>query len=326
LRFRRLPRDSHRVHRVLAFGTLVGFLLSTLGALGQEPAPPAPPPVPSATPPPAEPSAPPAAPAPSDTAEPPAAPPVSAVSAGTPTTSGTSPPAPKPVDHGPEPKRETKASDPWQDAHALGAEGSIYASGRLGPSSIEPADEERFGVGFDLSAWFTLSTEYVLGFGLTHADLGNVSAGSGGVDEIEVDYGVTAAYLGARAFPVRRESWEIFVGLRVGLAWQDLDARGVRTLEPNVSPPASFTCSGVSGPDLALGAGIGGALRLGRQAWLTGHLDANGYKLTSDVIENCTVGIGSVTNVTLGAGLLYAFDLGSEAKLDARAAPRAQTW
>jgi hypothetical protein len=224
------------------------------------------------------------------------------------------------------PKKEAKpAPDPWQDAHALGAEGFVYVSGRLGPSSISPAEEDRAGLGFDLSAWFTLSKEYILGFGLTHADLGSVST-TAGIDSFEGDYGVTAAYLGARAFPWRGANAEIFIGLRVGLAWQDVDARGWRTLQPNVSQPEPFTCSGVSGPGVALGAGAGGALRLGARAWLIGRLDANGYKMTSDVVENCAVGIGSVTNATLGAGLLYAFDLGADAALSSRAMVRPQTW
>jgi len=191
----------------------------------------------------------------------------------------------------------------------------VYVNGRLGPSSFEPADEERVGIGFDLSAWLTLSREYVLGFGLTHADLGNVTAGTG-TDGIDADYDVTAAYLGARAFPWRGESAEMYLGLRVGLGWQDVDAIGIRTLEPNILPPEPFQCSGVSGPGFALGAAVGGSLRLGARSWLTGRVDANGYKMTSDVIDSCVAGIGSVTSVSAGIGLLYAFDLGREAKLD----------
>jgi hypothetical protein len=233
-------------------------------------------------------------------------------------------PAEARVDRGAKVEKK-KAPDPWQDAHALGAEGVVYVSGRLGPSSIEPTEEERAGLGFDLSAWYTLSREYVLGFGLTHADLGSVGT-TAGIDSFEGEYGVTAAYLGARAFPWRGENAEVFLGLRVGLAWQDVDARGWRTLQPNVSQPEPFSCSGVSGPALALGAGIGGALRLGARAWLTGRLDANGYKMSGDMVEDCAVGLGSATNATLGAGLLYAFDLGEDASLSSRAVSRPQTW
>ena len=199
-------------------------------------------------------------------------------------------------------------------------------NGRIGPSGIEPAEEERFGAGFEGSVWYTLTREYVMGLGVTHSDLGNVTAGSG-TDGFDADYGVTALYLGARAFPWRSKSAEIFLGLRVGLGWQAVEAIGVRTLEPNVAPPTTYTCDGVSGPGVAFGAGIGGALRLGRQAWLTGHLDANAYKMTSDVVENCVVGIGSTTTLGFGAGILYAFDLGASAALDARSPAAArQTW
>lgn len=233
------------------------------------------------------------------------------------------PPAAPPVDRGVE-KEPKKQPDPWQDAHALGVEGSIYASGRIGASSIEPSEEERFGVGFDLSTWLTLSTEYLLGFGLTYASLGSVQTASG-VNEFKGAYSVTATYLGARAFPWRRPNAEIFVGLRVGLAWQGIDATGVRS-PPDVWDPQPFACSGTAGPGVALGAGIGGALRLGSRAWLTGHLDANGYKMTSEVIDDCAVGIGSVTNASFGAGILYAFDLGRDAKLEAAKPSSTQTW
>jgi hypothetical protein len=44
------------------------------------------------------------------------------------------------------------------------------------------------------------------------------------------------------------------------------------------------------------------------------------------VVDDCAVGMGSVTSASLGAGFLYAFDLGRDAKLDAGARPPAQTW
>jgi hypothetical protein len=249
------------------------------------------------------------------------------VAVGTPSTSGTSPPAAVPPKDEPATKPESKPSDPWQDAHAIALEGGIGVNGRIGPSSIEPAEEEHAGVAFDVSGWFTLSKEYVLGLGFTYADLGNVTAGSGG-NGFDADYSATVLYLGARAFPWRSKNAEIFLGLRVGLAWQGIDALGVRTLEPNVSPPTAYSCSGVSGPGIALGAGIGGALRLGARAWVVGQVDANGYGMTSDVVENCAPGIGSVTSVSTGVGLLYAFDLGADASLESKrpSSGRAQTW
>jgi hypothetical protein len=245
---------------------------------------------------------------------------------GTPSTSGESPP-PAPVaskDEGAASK--PRRSDPWQDAHAIAVEGGILVNGRIGASSIEPAEEEHVGVGFDLSGWYTVAREYVLGLGVTYADLGNVTAGSG-MNGFDADYSATSVYAGARAFPWRSENAEIFLGLRAGLVWQGIDALGMRTLEPNVAPPEAYTCSGASGPGFALGAGFGGALRLGRSAWLTGHLDANGYKMSSSIVENCVAGLGSVTSVSAGAGILYAFDLGPDAALDAGArSGRAQTW
>ena len=50
---------------------------------------------------------------------------------------------------------------------------------------------------------------------------------------------------------------------------------------------------------------------------LTGTLDASSYQLSSDPVGSCVNGIGSVTQLAFGVGLLYAFDLGPEAKLGA---------
>jgi hypothetical protein len=205
-------------------------------------------------------------------------------------------------------------------------EADIFVNGRIGSTGLEPSEEEHFGVGFDVSGWLSASRAWALGLGLTYTDLGNVTAGTDG-NGFDADYSVTALTLGARAFPWRSKSAEIFLGLRAGIAWQGIDAVGIRTLQPNVAPPESYACSATSGPGLALGAGIGGALRLGARAWLMGHVDANGYKMTSNIVDDCAVGLGSVSSVSAGAGLLYAFDLGSDASLDARApSARAQTW
>jgi hypothetical protein len=48
---------------------------------------------------------------------------------------------------------------------------------------------------------------------------------------------------------------------------------------------------------------------------LTGALDASGYRLSGDPVGSCVGGIGSTTLLSFGAGLLYAFDLGPEARL-----------
>jgi hypothetical protein len=202
----------------------------------------------------------------------------------------------------------TGAEDAWQAGHALAVEALLHVSSRLGDASVNSDAEERTGLGFDLGAWLTLSPEYLLGFGLKRADLGELSLDSG-VNGLNAGYATTALTAGARAFPWRRAGGEIFVGLEVGLAWQDVNATGLRQAMDAISPSQPFSCSGGSGPGLELGAEAGANLRISRTLWFTGSLDASAYRLSNEVVGGCVAGLGSVTAVSLGAGLLYAFDL-----------------
>lgn len=205
--------------------------------------------------------------------------------------------------------------DAWLDGHALGVEGSFRIGSRIGSTSFIVDSEERAGVGFDLAAWLRLAPEYVFGLALERRDLGSI-AHTSGQNTINADYATTALELGGRAYPLRGTDGEVFLGLRVGLAWQDVDATGLRP-SVNLQPAQSFACSDSSGPGFALGAEFGGALRLTQAFWLTGSVGADGYRLSSDQVGDCVGGIGSITAVSLGAGLLYAFDIGREARLSA---------
>jgi hypothetical protein len=282
---------------------------------GPKPTEPAPPSTPSAAP--EQPSAPPES---SPAEPPPPAPPASATIAPTP------PPPPALATQQPPPKEkpapktseraptEKQKSDPWQDGHALALEISGRGSARLNAASSTANYEERAGLGIDGSLWFTLSPEYVIGLGVKRVDLGEISKTSG-VNTIDAGYATTAFELGMRAFPYRSKNWDIFLGLRAGLAWQDVEANGLEQVGPMPDSAQQFNCSGGAGPGFALGAEVGAGFRLSRYLWLTGTVDANGFRLSSDVVDDCIAGLGAVATISVGLGLLYAFDIGSDAKL-----------
>jgi hypothetical protein len=179
--------------------------------------------------------------------------------------------------------------------------------------------DERVGLGLRLAGYFSLAPEYAIGFGLTRSDLGRLSVADG-ADTVNASYASTALELGGRAFPVRGSGVDVFVGLHAGLAWQDVDANGVRAPD-GFTQGAVFACSDVDGPGFALGAELGTSLVLTPSLLLTGMLDASALRLASDRVGSCVGGIGSTTVVSFGAGLLYAFDLGPEARISG--APRA---
>ncbi len=207
------------------------------------------------------------------------------------------------------------AKDAWQDGHALAVDVTARGGSRLGAPSFAADTEEKAGLGFGLGASFRLLPEFSFGFGLERMSLGAASATSG-QSTVNSHYAVTELELGARAYPFRWDTAELFVGLHVGLAWQDVDASGLRP-SMNLEPAQVFRCSDTAGPGFAIGAELGAALRLTRSFWFVGNVGADGYQLSSEPLGTCAVGIGSITALSVGAGFLYAFDLGREAKLAA---------
>jgi len=202
----------------------------------------------------------------------------------------------------------------WFDGHALGVEALLRVGTRFG--STPGADSEsRAGLGFDAGIWGRLASEYAFGLVVKRSSLGSLALTEGQA-AVNAQYAATAVDLAARAYPLHGANGEIFLGLRVGLVWQDVEGSGLRP-SVNLQPPEVFTCSGGSGPGFALGAELGGSLRLARSFFLTGNLGFDGYHLDSDRVDECVAGVGSTTALSFGAGFLYAFDLDREAKIAA---------
>jgi hypothetical protein len=231
-------------------------------------------------------------------------------------------PPPKPTAA---PSERAKQTPPepsaWQDGHAIAVEAVARVGGRLGPAAYVARSEERAGLGYKIAGWFTLAPQYVVGFGLARQDLGQIVV-SDSASTASAGYASTALELGARAFPFRPPGFDLYLGLHVGLGWQDVEATGL-TAPEGFQPGHVFSCSDMAGPGFGLGAEVGVGLELTRALWLTGTLDASGYRHTADIVGNCVGGIGSVTTLSFGAGLLYAFDIGAErALVPTRAARR----
>jgi hypothetical protein len=321
--------------------SVAAAVLLATGVSVAQPAPPAAPTAKPAAPEPAPPAATPepAPPAPTTTAQPaPDAPPAPVAPAlvtpdPAPPPPSTPPPAPpppdpvSPTDKPPpltQPSKATAAPSErakqhppepsaWQSGHAIAVEAVARVGGRLGPAAYTARSEERAGLGYKVGGWFTLSQQYVIGFGLARQDLGQLVV-SDGASTASAGYASTALELGARAFPFRPPGFDLYLGLHVGLAWQHVEASGL-TAPEGFQPGHIFTCSDLAGPGFGLGAEVGAGLELTRALWLTGTFDASGYRHSADTVGNCVGGIGSVTTLSFGAGLLYAFDIGAERAL-----------
>jgi hypothetical protein len=190
----------------------------------------------------------------------------------------------------------------------LTLEARLGFNARLGSSFDGATQEERSGASYAFAAYLGWRREFALGLELDHNGLGSVRALSG-QNSIDHQYTATTAWLAARAFPIRRERLDFFVNLRVGMAFQHVDAFGTRQSVGSITVPAqSYTCSEWDGPGVAIGGGVGAAYRLGRHVSFASRLDLSGARLSGEGLGTCADGLGSVASLSGSVGLAFEFE------------------
>jgi hypothetical protein len=292
-----------RLSRLVAVISVLAFAPS---ALAQEPSPPAPEPAP----PPPEPAPAPTetTPAPEATPAEPAAPPADApaVDAAPATEAPPIGPAPEVA-----PQRAADAK-PQVEVPSLRARWPLTLEGKLGfsvrPESSGGFEEEtQVGAEVGLSLYTDIRRELAAGLEVDRVSLGRGTAISG-LDSVTVDYTVSSAMLGLRAYPWRSELIDLFVGLQVGVGIQGVSAAGTAS-DGALNPAVSYTCSGSDSPGFQLGGGIGARLMLTPRWGVTARVGGTGRRLTGDVVEDCARGIGTATTISGSIGLGYDFEL-----------------
>lgn len=196
---------------------------------------------------------------------------------------------------------------PWQRAHS-----PLTLEGRFGfllrPDSGAGFDHEsNVGAELGLSLYMDLKHELAAGLEIERASLGRGSA-INGLDSVNIDYTVSSAMLGLRAYPKRTELIDLFVGLQIGVGIQGVSATGTVN-NGGVSPASAYTCGASDVPAFQIGGGIGARLMLTPRWGLTARVNGTGRRLTGDSVEDCAAGIGTATTVSAGLGLGYDFDL-----------------
>ena len=129
-----------------------------------------------------------------------------------------------------------------------------------------------------------------------------------GLDSVGVDYTVSSAMLGFRAYPKRTEIFDVFVGLQVGVGIQAVSAVGTAN-NGALLPASSYTCGAADAPALQLGGGVGARLMFTPRWGVSARVNGMGRRLTSDVVGDCAQGLGTATTISAGVGLGYDFDL-----------------
>ena len=184
---------------------------------------------------------------------------------------------------------------------------------RLGdPADYGYASSDRSGIVFGPGIWFASTRLWSVGITYQRSRLG-----SDRTDPLDGSLSITrdldALWLGGRAFPWRTDAMGLFISLGLGMSWQHVTANGTRPANDAVRPEQPFACSGSDGPGVALGGGLGLDLDISNDLAFIGMLNAAAHRQTSDVVEGCAPGSGSVTSVGAQIGLAYRFDLENRA-------------
>jgi opacity protein-like surface antigen len=161
-------------------------------------------------------------------------------------------------------------------------------------------------MGYGAGLWYEGGDRLALGARYEYTGLGEGETESGG-DYINTEYRVHGLWAAGRAYPYRADGLGVFATAGVGMTFMRLSASGTRPDEPT-QPSQAFLCSGGSSPNLAFAGGGGINLDVGTQMAFLLELGATMYRGTSEFVDGCAVGLGSV--VTVGAKVGFAYDFG----------------
>ena len=191
----------------------------------------------------------------------------------------------------------------------LGIQIGAGLGARFGGDNSGITEEEPVDLSYGAGLWFAPDRLWSLGLSYQHLGLGGGET-EGGEGSISVQRDVNTVWLGGRAYPLRSDTMGLYVGLALGASWQRVSATGSRAGSAGgVTPPEPFSCSGGDGPGFALGGAVGLDVDMSRHVAFLAQVEGTGHRLTSDVIEGCAPGSGSVTGIGAQIGFMYRFDL-----------------
>jgi hypothetical protein len=272
-----------------------------------DPPPPIQPPLPE--PPPPEP--PPSEPPPS---EPPMTPPLGTTPA--PAGPGMVPPSPPGLDLGEAPE---EPEEPPPPERTLGLQLGAGLDRRLGGDASGISDDEPVDLTFGAGVWFAPNRLWSLGLGYQRLGLGGGRTPAR-ENSVSVQRDIDTVWAGGRAYPVRSDAIGLYVALALGASWQRASASGSRSgAISGVSAPEAFSCSASDGPGFALGGGVGVDVDIDRNLAFLVQIDGTGHRLTSETLDGCVAGSGSVTAIGAQLGFMYRFDLDAEPRPSRRA-------
>lgn len=228
-------------------------------------------------------------------------------------------PAPLPAEIG---VVEERTLPPPETTLGLELDGGVGA--RLGSASDYGFDRgERAGLVFGPSLWLSPDRLYSIGVAYERVSLGS-DAADPETGSLSVKRDLDAFWLSGRAYPWRTDSVGVFVALGLGASVQHVTADGTRPSSTFVRPEEPFRCSASDSPGFALAGGLGLDVDLDRSLAFITQLGAAGHRQTSETLDGCAPGSGSLTTVAGHIGFAYRFDLDESSASSRRAGSRAR--
>ena len=168
---------------------------------------------------------------------------------------------------------------------------------------------ERAGVSFGVSAYVAPSARFAVGLAFEHAGLGSERA-EGDFGSLDVARDLNVIWAGLRVNLLHSEVVSLGLLLGPGLAWQGVSASGVLT--PGIGAlPLAYACAARDSANLALRAGLSARFALGSGFSFLADASVDSVRLTSDALDGCAPGAGTVTLLGARVGFGYQLDVTS---------------
>jgi hypothetical protein len=168
------------------------------------------------------------------------------------------------------------------------------------------------GVVFGPGIWLSPARLWSVGLLYRRAGLGTDRSGPGETS-LTVHRQQDTLWGAGRAYPWRTDSMGIYVLLELGMSWQHANADGSRVTTEFLRPAETYACSASDGPGFALGGGLGFDVDLEKNLSFVTQLEATAHRHTSEPIDGCAPGSGSVTTIGASIGFAYKLDLAPRA-------------
>lgn len=187
---------------------------------------------------------------------------------------------------------------------------------RLGPS-VRVGDAsaltiaDRAGLAIGVGVLVTPTPRFSLGLAFEHVGLGREVAGDGRlgqVDYVDASRSLNALWADLRLHLFRTPAVRLSVLLGVGANWQSADVSAVISQDVG-QPLLTVQCSGSDSMNFSFRAGLGAEFIVGNG--FSFLLDAVGdvVRLSTDPLDQCVLGAGTMTLLSARAGLGYKFDV-----------------